>query len=359
MILDGNQRRELHKAIIDAFSESDLKSLVLFEFGTSLENITTGENLPEKVLALIVHCEHEGRECLECLIKAAYKEKPRNENLKQFHDKYFQISVSMSDEDESFTNKASASEAKAYRFPEVGDFDLVELIEFHIDPVLTTTNAGLIGIAIPCESEEFRIRFGQRLKTWIKSKSVNPEKRRKVNKVGSRDLHPHFGPAEKVAKAIYTTCKDHLSKKRDVIYSVKVRAEGKKDSSYANKFWQLLESEFHQFSFESRLIIFMNGIDATIFPDCVNKFPVPKFDIDHVGNWILPFANNSVWGDSFWRGEWIKCMRIKCICPERSILIIERVYTFLDKTVELLLDEDISDKKEFIEELEYNIRSHD
>ncbi len=350
MILDGNQCRELRDAILDAFTESDLESLVLLEFRVLLETITTAENLSKKVLDLIVHCEQQGSNYLERLIKSAYDEKPGNENLKRFHDKYFQISVTTPDEDESSTHEAAASEAKAYLFPEVGDFDLYDLISLQIKPVLRT-NAGLIGIAIPCESEKFRIKFCERLKKWLDS--VNPKERRKVRIVDVQALDPKISSAEEVAKAIYTKCKDTLSKKRDVIYSVKVSAK-LEDSSYANKFWQLLESEFHEFSFKSRLIIFMNGTDATIFPDRVHKFPAPRFDVEHVWNWIGPIAKNSAWGASFWQEDWMNCMNKKCSSPERHILIIERVYNFLDTTVRLL-GNNLSDKEDFIDKLRFEI----
>lgn len=345
MKLDNNQLKELYEAILDGFSEGDLRKLVYFELGFSLEEKAGGKDFSEKVFNLVVHCERHG--LLETLIYSAYRENTNNFKIKFFYEQHLHVQHLESENELTFTSRRRAN-----HFPDVRDFDLSILMDEVKRELLKDENSkGLISIVIPCNGDKFRVIFCERLQERLNL--INLRRQGRAKTLDVRTLNPKFHPIEEVTKEIYRRCKSALSQKRDVIYCIKVSSE-LKNADYANKFWQTLEGEFENFDFSSRLIIFMNGEDKTIFPDASLRFKPPIFNRDHVWNWIGPIKNNSNWEGLFWEDVWMDCMKEKCMQPSNEELRIDTVYQFLETTIQLL-GQGSSDKEDFIDELRYRV----
>ena len=83
MNLSREERKEFHKALIDAFPEyTDLKMMVDLEFDLNLEEIAGKDKLKSVIFGLIKWAESKGK--LEDLIRGAYEENPGNTKLKEF-----------------------------------------------------------------------------------------------------------------------------------------------------------------------------------------------------------------------------------------------------------------------------------
>jgi len=81
MGLSAQQRKELQKALVDAFpTKSSLEQMLSFELDRNLEAIAGERNLQEIVFKIIQTAEAE--EWIEDLIRAAHRTNPRNPKLK-------------------------------------------------------------------------------------------------------------------------------------------------------------------------------------------------------------------------------------------------------------------------------------
>ncbi|WP_204141293.1 effector-associated domain EAD1-containing protein [Halomicronema sp. CCY15110] len=343
MKLRFDQLKELYEAILDGCSEGDLRQIAYFGLGFSLEEKAGGKNFSDTVFDLVVHCEKNG--LLETLICSVYEKNSNNSKIKSFYELHLQFQS-----EELEKESASTFREGTYQFPKVGDFDLIGLMDDVKQKLLKSEfNTGLIGIAIPCNSEEFRLAFCERLRQRLDSMNKDRGKSKKIN---AKKLDPILS-ADDIAKVIQRECKGHLSKKRDVIYCIRI-SSNLENAEYANRFWQALDREFEDFNFESRLVIFMNGENKPIFPDSSLRFPSPEFNRDHIWNWIAPIKSSSNWGEFFWEDVWMDCMKEKCMHPSDEDLKIDIVYRFLETTIQLL-GQGPSDKDDFIDELRYRV----
>jgi hypothetical protein len=83
LVLAGKQLQQFHQALVSAFSaRSELERMVRFNLNERLAEIARDGTLSEIVFALIEWAEAKGR--TEDLIRAAYKENPRNPTLRAF-----------------------------------------------------------------------------------------------------------------------------------------------------------------------------------------------------------------------------------------------------------------------------------
>ncbi|MDF5731568.1 MAG: tetratricopeptide repeat protein [Rhizonema sp. PD38] len=81
MSLSGQQRKEIHEALLDAFpKESSLEQMLSFELNKNLDAIAGGKDLREIVFYLIREAEAQG--WIEDLVRAAYRTNPENSKLK-------------------------------------------------------------------------------------------------------------------------------------------------------------------------------------------------------------------------------------------------------------------------------------
>ncbi len=120
MRLDGPQRRQLHEAILDAFSKSDLAALVSFEFNQNLDTIAAGSNLSEIVLSLIEYTENRG--ITRKLIETVMAERPSSQSIQALShllDEPQPTSPQLSDPTPSTTTLVNVNEVN----PDSGQFD--------------------------------------------------------------------------------------------------------------------------------------------------------------------------------------------------------------------------------------------
>src|SRR5215204_760238 len=81
--LSGNQLRQFHEALLDAFpSEDKLRQMVRFELNETLGSIAGGEDLSDRVFALIEWANTRGK--LEQLIWGAQNSNADNPKLRAF-----------------------------------------------------------------------------------------------------------------------------------------------------------------------------------------------------------------------------------------------------------------------------------
>ena len=80
MRLTGAQTKQLHDAILSAFSGSDLEQLVKFELNERLDNITPNGALGLVVFNLIQWAEREGR--TEELTRTVQRARPNNDEIR-------------------------------------------------------------------------------------------------------------------------------------------------------------------------------------------------------------------------------------------------------------------------------------
>ncbi|MCB9138039.1 MAG: hypothetical protein H6642_06815 [Caldilineaceae bacterium] len=79
-MLSKDQRKRLHAALLDGFSDADLRQFVRFDLGENLAAIAGGSNLDATVFNLIEWCEQR-RRTVELATSAA-RERPNNADLR-------------------------------------------------------------------------------------------------------------------------------------------------------------------------------------------------------------------------------------------------------------------------------------
>ncbi len=82
MELSGSQKKAFYKAILDAFTRSELERLVSFDLDEELEHITGNGPLRDVAFELIAWVDREGR--LDELLKAVGDAKPKNAKVAAF-----------------------------------------------------------------------------------------------------------------------------------------------------------------------------------------------------------------------------------------------------------------------------------
>lgn len=86
MPLNREQSKQLHNALLAAFSPSSLKQMVKFGMNETLDQIVSGGNFSAVVFNLIEWAEQRGLE--QQLIEAAYQDNPGNPLLKAFYQNF-------------------------------------------------------------------------------------------------------------------------------------------------------------------------------------------------------------------------------------------------------------------------------
>lgn len=77
----------LHKALLAAFDEAELKQLVRFELGTDLDQIANGHDLSERVFQLLSWAQRTNR--VGELLAGARRQNGTNEELKALEGEWF------------------------------------------------------------------------------------------------------------------------------------------------------------------------------------------------------------------------------------------------------------------------------
>jgi len=84
-------QRQLHAAIVAAFSEAELKQLLSDTFGVRLESVAQSGTMPEMALEVVQWSVRNN--AMARLVQAIVKARPNNAEVSQFFERYVRLSL--------------------------------------------------------------------------------------------------------------------------------------------------------------------------------------------------------------------------------------------------------------------------
>lgn len=84
-------QRQLHAAIVAAFSEAELKQLLADTFGVRLESVAQSGTMPEMALEVVQWAVRNN--AMARLVQAIVKARPNNAEVSQFFERYVRLSL--------------------------------------------------------------------------------------------------------------------------------------------------------------------------------------------------------------------------------------------------------------------------